>query len=50
MTDACHAKQRTGASHRNSNYIKSATQSLLKVAFSSAVSAAVISGQIVALS
>jgi len=47
MTDNCRAKQRVGASDRNSNYIK--TRNAV-AAFSSAVSAAVISGQIVALS
>jgi len=51
MTDNCCAKQRAGASHRNSNDIKTRNAvALIKAAFSSAVSAAVISGQVVALS
>jgi hypothetical protein len=51
MIDNCRAKQRAGASHKNSNYIKTRNAvALIEAAFSSAVSAAVISGQIVVLS
>jgi hypothetical protein len=47
----CRAKQRAGASHGNSNYIKTRNAvALIEAAFSSAVSAVVISGQIVVLS